>query len=38
LDLVVISALVLQERSDEGKLAREMQKRDVFRSTGGLMY
>jgi hypothetical protein len=38
LDLVVISALVLQERSDEGKLAREMKKLQTFRSSGGLMY
>jgi hypothetical protein len=38
LDAVVISALVVQERSDEGKLAKEMKRLDVFKSSGGLMY
>jgi hypothetical protein len=38
LDLVVIGCLVLQERSAEGRLAKEMAHRAVWQSTGGLMY
>lgn len=37
LDLVIVGCLVLQERSEEGRLAKEMAKRSVFQATGGLM-